>query len=104
MSHRREFIKDAGLLTLGMSLLPSLYSYGAGTEKPFVLPRSTPEMQGISSAGISRFLDAIKQSGQEFHSLMILRHGHVVAEGWWAPYSAEHRMQLYSFSQSFTGT
>ncbi len=104
MPHRREFIKDAALLTLGIGLLPSLYSYGSGNAKPFVLPRSTPEMQGISSAGISRFLDAIKQSGQEFHSLMILRHGNVVAEGWWAPYSSEHRQQLYSLSKSFTGT
>jgi CubicO group peptidase (beta-lactamase class C family) len=104
MPDRREFIKDAGLLTLGMGLFPSLYSYGNGTAKPFVLPRSTPEIQGISSAGISRFLDAIKQSGQEFHSLMILRHGNVVAEGWWAPYSSEHRQQLYSLSKSFTGT
>jgi len=69
-----------------------------------MLPRSTPEKQGISSAGISKFLEAIKQSKQEFHSLMVLRHGNVVAEGWWAPYSSEHRQQLYSLSKSFTGT
>ena len=49
-------------------------------------------------------MQAIKDSGQEFHSLMILRHGHVVAEGWWYPYSSEHRQQLYSLSKSFTGT
>ena len=35
---------------------------------------------------------------------MLLRHGHVVAEGWWAPYSPEHRQQLYSLSKSFTST
>jgi CubicO group peptidase (beta-lactamase class C family) len=35
---------------------------------------------------------------------MILRHGHVIAEGWWAPYSADHKQQLYSLSKSFTGT
>jgi len=104
MSNRRLFIKDAGLLTLGLGVFPSLFSYGNRLEKPFVLPRSTPEMQGISSAGISKFLEAIKQSNQEFHSLMILRRGHVVAEGWWAPYSSEHRQQLYSLSKSFTGT
>jgi len=46
----------------------------------------------------------VAQSKQEFHSLMILRHGHVVAEGWWAPYSSEHRQQLYSLSKSFTST
>ena len=93
-------------MTLGMGLLPSLFSYGMsnGAAEPFVLPRSTPEKQGISSAGIIKFLQAIKDCGQEFHSLMMLRHGHVVAEGWWAPYSSEHRMQLYSLSKSFTGT
>lgn len=104
MPNRRVFLKEAGLLTMGIGLFPSLVSYGSDTKKPFALPRSTPEMQGISSAGISKFLAAVKQTGQEFHSLMILRHGHVVAEAWWAPYSSEHRMQLYSLSKSFTGT
>lgn len=108
MTTRRTFVKDGALLALGMGLLPSFLNDTAGAaanrESPFVLPRSTPESQGISSAGISRFLEAIKQSKQEFHSLMILRHGNVIAEGWWAPYSAEHRQQLYSLSKSFTGT
>ncbi|MDB5015594.1 MAG: hypothetical protein JWQ84_426 [Mucilaginibacter sp.] len=104
MSNRRVFIKDAGLLTMGLGLLPSLLSYGSNNAHPFILPRSTPEMQGIASEGISKFLTAIKESGQEFHSLMVLRHGHVVAEAWWAPYSSEHRQQLYSVSKSFTGT
>lgn len=92
--------------TLGFGLLQSLPDFGF-TQKynyPFSLPRSTPEQQGIASAGILQFLDAIKKSGQEFHSLMILRHGHVVAEGWWYPYSSEHKQQLYSLSKSFTGT
>jgi CubicO group peptidase (beta-lactamase class C family) len=106
MPNRRVFIKEAGLLSLGLGLFPSLLTYGNNTnlKNSYSLPRSTPEMQGVSSAGISKFLDAIKQSGQEFHSLMILRHGNVVAEAWWAPYSSEHRMQLYSLSKSFTGT
>ena len=51
-----------------------------------------------------KFLDAIKSINQEFHSLMILRHGYVIAEGWWRPYSSEHKQQLYSLSKSFTGT
>ncbi|MDF2432272.1 MAG: hypothetical protein JWP44_1903 [Mucilaginibacter sp.] len=104
MSNRRVFIKDAGLLTMGLGVFPSLLSYGSNNAHPFVLPRSTPELQGIASEGISRFLTAIKESGQEFHSLMVLRHGHVVAEAWWSPYSSEHRQQLYSVSKSFTST
>ncbi len=106
MPNRRAFIRDARLAAIGLGLLPSFTSYAAGyiSNKPFALPRSTPEAQGISSAGIGKFMQAIKDSGQEFHSLMILRHGHVVAEGWWYPYSSEHRQQLYSLSKSFTGT
>lgn len=92
------------MLTAGLGLFPSLLANATSFKAEFKLPRSTPEAQGISSAGISEFLDAIKQSKQEFHSLMILRHGNVVAEGWWGPYSSEHRQQLYSLSKSFTGT
>ena len=33
---------------------------------------------------------------------MVVRHGHVVAEGWWAPYSAERPHLLYSVTKSFT--
>ena len=38
------------------------------------------------------------------HSFMLVRHGHVVAEGWWAPYDAATRHELYSLSKSFTST
>ena len=106
MSHRRVFIKQLGLSAIGFGLLPSLPGFGMTDffKDFFVLPRSTPEMQGISSAGIMKFLDAIKEIKQEFHSLMIIRHGNVIAEGWWTPYSSEHKQQLYSLSKSFTGT
>src|ERR1017187_7364352 len=98
MSHRSVFIKQLGLSVVGFGLMPSLPRFGITDffKDPFILSRSTPEAQGISSAGIMKFLDAIKKIKQEFHSLMILRHGNVVAEGWWAPYSSEHKQQLYS--------
>jgi CubicO group peptidase (beta-lactamase class C family) len=35
---------------------------------------------------------------------MVLRHGHVVAEGWWAPYEPSELHLLYSLSKSFTAT
>lgn len=106
MSDRRVFIKQAGLSGLGLGLLSSIKGFGMEEmfHLPFVLPRSTPEQQGISSTSIRKFLDVIKESGQEFHSLMIIRHGHVITEGWWSPYSSEHRQQLYSLSKSFTST
>ncbi len=33
---------------------------------------------------------------------MLLRHGAVVAEGWWAPYAPELRHMLFSLSKSYT--
>lgn len=33
---------------------------------------------------------------------MVVRHGHVVAEGWWSPYSADRPHHLYSLTKSFT--
>src|SRR6185436_9386480 len=53
------------------------------------LPRSTPEAEGVSSKGIMEFLDAISSTNHEMHSIMILRHGKVIAEGWWNPYRAD---------------
>jgi CubicO group peptidase (beta-lactamase class C family) len=68
------------------------------------LPRSTPEAQGVSSAGVLAFVDAADRDIDSLHGLVLVRHGHVVAEGWWAPYSAESPHSLYSLSKSFTST
>ncbi len=68
------------------------------------LPRSTPEAEGVSSQHILDFLDAAAASKHEFHSLMILRHGKVVAEGWWNPYRQDLKHTMYSVSKSFAAT
>jgi len=68
------------------------------------LPRSIPELEGVSSQGIIDFLDAAAKSRNEIHSIMFLRHGKVIAEGWWNPYKPEFRHTLYSASKSFTAT
>ncbi|HEV8541229.1 MAG TPA: serine hydrolase domain-containing protein [Verrucomicrobiae bacterium] len=68
------------------------------------LPRSTPEEQGISSAAILDFVEAADQRADAMHSFMLVRHGKVVAEGWWSPYNPESRHELYSLSKSFTST
>src|SRR5580698_2354141 len=73
-----------------------------GTQDP--LTRSVPENEGVSAAGISRFLDAAAHSRTEFHSFMFLRHGKVVAEGWWNPYKPDLKHAIYSVSKSFTST
>ena len=68
------------------------------------LQRTSPESQGIASAAILRFVEAAESQIHELHSFMLLRHGSVVAEGWWSPYSPEHPHILFSLSKSFTST
>ncbi|WP_395143997.1 serine hydrolase domain-containing protein [Armatimonas sp.] len=68
------------------------------------LPRSTPEAQGVSSSGIAGFLAHCENAGLELHSVMLLRHGRVIAETWWHPYAPEKPHMLFSLSKSFTAT
>lgn len=68
------------------------------------LPRSTPEAQGVSSTALLRFIDEVEAKIDALHSVMIVRHGQVIAEGWWAPYAAEEPHQMFSLSKSFTST
>ena len=49
------------------------------------LPRSTPEAQGVSSAALREFVNALDRQIDGMHSVMVVRHGRVIAEGWWAP-------------------
>jgi len=103
LSNRRFFLKQVGLGSAGLACIamaPGYYN-SAGNR---TLPRSTPEQQGVSSSSLNSFLDEVAKSKIEFHSIMIVRHGHVVAEGWWSPYTASLKHTLYSLSKSFTST
>ena len=85
------------LLTFALTAAPAV-----AIEQP--LPRSTPEAQGVSSSDLVELVEALDNQFNGMHSLMIVRHGHVITEGWWRPYDARHNHVLYSLSKSFTST
>lgn len=64
------------------------------------LPRTSPRSVNVDATGIAAFLDAL--AGTELHSVMVLRHGRVLAEGWWRPYVADEIQLGYSLTKSFT--
>lgn len=69
------------------------------------LPTAAPATQGVDAAGVLAFLDDLTGTPDvELHSLMVLRHGHVVAQGWWRPYSPDRVHLLYSLSKTFTAS
>jgi CubicO group peptidase (beta-lactamase class C family) len=64
--------------------------------------RATPESQGVDSASIAALVR--EGSKHAFHSLMIVRHGKVIAEGWWTPYTSDEPHMMFSVSKSVTAT
>jgi CubicO group peptidase (beta-lactamase class C family) len=88
-----------------LALFLSVAAVAAAVEPPpFTFPRSAPEAQGISSSAILGFVEEAEQKLDALHSIMIVRHGQVVAEGWWGPYAADEPHMLFSLSKSFTST
>lgn len=102
-TNRRQFIRNAGIGSIGWSLLPSMSSLASFAGVPFALPRTSPEAQGVSSVAIKNFIQAAS-TANIFHSFMLLRHGNVIAEGWWKPFAPQYKHTLYSLSKSFTST
>jgi CubicO group peptidase (beta-lactamase class C family) len=94
-------------LLLPASLLGLFFSTAAGflpLHAANPLPRSTPEAQGVSSATVLAFVEAADKQVDTMHSFMLVRHGHVVAEGWWKPEAADKPHVMHSLSKSFTST
>jgi CubicO group peptidase (beta-lactamase class C family) len=89
---------------LAVALMPAMLCHVAAAEAKPSLPRSSPEAEGVDSAGVSRFVDALEQRIDAVHSFMLVRHGKVVAEGWWGPYQASDPHVMYSVTKSFTST
>jgi CubicO group peptidase (beta-lactamase class C family) len=87
--------------SIALLLFAQMAIYAQGTQ-PFV--KSTPEAEGVSSEAINIFLDAANKSKNEFHSIVMLRHGKEIAQGWWNPYGPDLKHTLYSCSKSFTAT
>ncbi|WOH68456.1 serine hydrolase [Bradyrhizobium sp. BWA-3-5] len=65
-------------------------------------PVSTPEQQGMDSAGLARLIETVGTYRQD--SLMIVRHGKIVAEAYYAPYVAGISHDLRSVTKSVVGT
>ncbi len=69
--------------------------------------RTSPEAEGIPSGAVLAFIDAVEQHEHPLDAVqgfMLLRHGNVAAEGWWAPYGPDRPHSLFSLSKSFTST
>ncbi|OAV76102.1 hypothetical protein Barb7_00231 [Bacteroidales bacterium Barb7] len=88
----KQAVKDKGI---------ELITYNELTKS---LPRSTAAVEKVSSKHVAAYLEAVKKSGQDVHSVMIVRHGKVVSEHWFGENAANKPHILHSVSKTFTAT
>ena len=65
--------------------------------------RVSPESAGIPSAAVWEMVEALERV-TEMHSVMVLRHGKVCAEGWWSPYGPGVPHGLQSLTKTYAAT
>jgi CubicO group peptidase (beta-lactamase class C family) len=78
---------------------------GQGAEIPWPTKSwqvSTPEEQGMDSASLARLIETVGGYNQD--SLMIIRHGRIVAEAYYAPFVAGVSHDLRSVTKSIVST
>jgi CubicO group peptidase (beta-lactamase class C family) len=63
---------------------------------------STPEEQGLDSASILSMLQEIQKEEMNIHSVMVIRHGYLVTEAFFPPYTREIKHPIYSITKSVT--
>jgi CubicO group peptidase (beta-lactamase class C family) len=63
---------------------------------------STPEEQGLDSGALARLVDTVGLSRQD--SLLVIRHGHIVLDAYYAPFEAGIRHDLRSVTKSIVST
>ena len=63
---------------------------------------SRPEEQGISSLAVKRLIEKLKEHGIPMHSILIARHGVLVAELYYRPYGRNVLHRMFSQTKSYT--
>ena len=104
LMNRRYFLNQLAGAGVMVGLGPLLHSCKSTAGIGQSLLRVSPESQGVDSQAIINLLNAANSCDYEWHGLMILRQGQVIAEGWWDPFRPEYVHTLYSLSKSFTST
>ena len=69
---------------------------------PAPLPRSAPQDEGVPAAALDTLYRSLSGAECGTHACIVLRHGRVVSEGWYAPYSGKYWHVTHSMCKSVT--
>ena len=62
---------------------------------------SLPEKEGIKSSYIKEYVEKLEEYNLSTHNLIIMRHGKVIFEHYWAPFDKDYLHRMYSITKSF---
>ncbi len=65
---------------------------------------ATPESQGVDSTALAAALDQVTQKHLGVHSLLVIRHGYLIADAYFFPYSGSTVHDLASVTKTLTST
>lgn len=65
---------------------------------------ATPESQGVPSSAILSFIEECERERLAIDSLIIMRHGKILAEGYWAPFEKGDPHRLFSAGKALVST
>jgi CubicO group peptidase (beta-lactamase class C family) len=65
---------------------------------------ATPESQGVDSSALTAALDQVTEKRLGVHSLLVIRHGYLIVDAYFFPYSAATPHDLASVTKTITST
>ena len=92
----------AVLMLHGLLIAPSASSQDSTVWPTSGWTVSTPEAEGMNSQAVADYLLALSEPSLTVDSVMIVRHGQIVAEAYYAPSTADTRFSIYSATKSVT--
>jgi len=67
-----------------------------------MMKTSTPEKQGISSVSLKNLIERLEEHKIPVHSILVARHGNLVMEAYYKPYTREKLHRMFSQTKSYT--
>jgi len=95
-THPLLLVAGIALLSLASASAARADDYAPGTE----WRRSSPEAQGMESRTLAGMMDALRSSGAEVRSIIVIRHGWLVLESYRYPYDRERTQNIKSVTKS----
>ena len=66
-----------------------------------IFETASPESTGIPSYAVKNFLTRLEKQQLPLHSAIIMRHGKICAETYYAPYNKDSLHRMFSITKSF---